>query len=52
MITAQYVSGKGYTVRNEKGAVVAHSLSVTQKDTMLAAASRGVTGSALLAVIA
>lgn len=51
ILTATYVSGRGYTIKNENSKVVAHSLSVAQKDAMLAAAQKGLTGSALLAVI-
>lgn len=47
-MVAQYVSGRGYTVRNSRGLVIAHSLTAAQRDALLAMRDCGVITSAML----
>lgn len=34
-MTAQYVPGRGYTVRDSRGRIIAHSLTAAQRDALL-----------------
>ncbi len=51
MFTTTYVPGKGYTVRDVRGKVVAHSLSPVKKDQLMAHQYSSVLSAAVLAAI-
>lgn len=48
MITSTYVPGRGYTIRNTRGQVLAHSCTPAQRDAWLAHAHVGVMSQQLL----
>lgn len=48
---ATYVPGKGYTVRDTRGRVIAHGLSASAKDQLLKHAGAGVLAQSVLETI-
>lgn len=50
-MTARYVPGRGYTVRDARGRVIAHSLSRAAADRLLAARDMGIISVELLAAL-
>lgn len=48
MITSTYVPGRGYTIRNSRGQVLAHSQTPAQRDAWLSHAHVGVMSQQLL----
>lgn len=50
-MTATYVPGKGYTIRDARGRVLAHSQTVAQRDLWLQCADCAVITEAMLTVL-
>lgn len=48
-MTSTYIPGTGYTIRDARGRVIAHSLTPAQRDAVLALQNVGVISSAQLA---
>jgi hypothetical protein len=50
-MTQQYVPGKGYTVRDSRGRVIAHSLTPAQAARLMACRDMGTISTELLAAL-